>query len=1684
MEETKRRRGCVGISKRWVLCLVLCFTLLPLFPAKALADQNKVVKVGAFFYAGDLDAGVDDSYIGYVFDYLREISQYTGWRYEFVNASWNQCFTMLREGEIDLMAPVGKMAEREAMYAFSQLPMASGSCALVTRLDNETIPYEDFVAFDSLRVGILADSRMEESFLLYSQANGFSSQLIYYDAYTKIKEDLDAGKIDAATISSIFPFSDFRTIAKFGNQDFYFLTAKGNEDVLNGLNQAMEQIQIANPYYNSELNQKYAQMQNESTVSFTREEINYIKEQGTIRCAYNPDARPISYYDTENRQFRGVAADLCALLEEKSGLRFVFVHMPTYRDSLRLFTAQEVDLLIGMEHVPGWSQKNGAFLTKSYLESQIVMVTNGKEQERPVVALYDEGTKSGRMESAIRAAERVDYYPSAAECLDAVESGKADLTFINSTIMDYHKNDPQYANLQTTVLSGGLRTARIAVAGDQDPILVSILNKTLASISTAQLDEILAKNMKVGILTSLKNMLRVQPLDLIVVLAGALLIITLVLIIMFQSRSKSANEMRKMLYTDALTGYSNYKALNEAAPKLLGDHPERYALVYIDMHQFKYINDTLGYDAGDEVLQMVSQTLADYISEEERFARVYADKFVLLLKVGEDERFLTRLEELSGRLSRLRTGKYTNINFVFRGGVYRLGKDSCDIDMACDRANYAKDTAQSSFTTTFGFYDELVHSQIMGEKWLESNMQPALERGDFIPYYQPKVNVVTGAMVGAEALVRWRHPEEGILFPATFIPFFEKNGFVTHIDFAIFTEVCRNMRDWADAGKTLFPISVNFSRCHVLNPYFSQRLKAIADRFKIPTNLLEVEITETVSMDDLDMAVDFVQSLKKQGFLISIDDYGTGYSSVAFLQKLPLDVLKLDKSFVENAMRCKKARDIMRHLITAVLANQIRVVCEGIETEEQKDFIISQNCCFAQGYLYSKPVPVEEFEAYLSRTKISTNEYMEYQPTYNFEEFIRSNAGDFLERVMPGWVFGSYVSEGYPIFYMCRQMIASLGYSESEFLYETGGLFENCLHPQDRTRILTEMDLQNKKGGEYALQYRMRKKDGGYLWIRDNGKKILTDGGREALLCVCTDITDMVLLQQDKDAIIGAIPGGVCELLPMPEGPTILTATDGFYTVIGHSREEMEETQNKLFSIVCVADLPEAKKIFRNVIDRDAPTCECTLRVLHGDNTVHWISIHGTIRTTDYGKVITATSYNIDGEMQARQDAEIVKAKLELALTLTDHAVFEYDIRTKTIYEQSGLQEIFSPEMSLHNVPDSLIKQGFIHPQDASALQEQYRRIAQGEPHASCDVRMRSIKATACSPYIWMRAILSTIYDEAGRAVKAVGIVENIDREKRIEHEFAQEGQYREALTASSILAYDVNLTLNTIARISGTYTERLLQICHETPEPQSYSKIIESVAKTIIAEGDRARFLRDMSLIQLRRLERDGIKEQEYEYRRLMPDGSESWVATSLHLMPDRWNGDLICLIYYRDIQARKSMEESLQYRATRDALTGLLNRASGERRIQEFLSSQECKRGIHAFLMIDMDHFKKVNDTYGHQYGDLLLVNVAKAVSRNLRSSDIVTRMGGDEFIVLVKDLREEKRAKDVAQKLALAITVCGRDMNIPFKSVVSIGVALVPRDGMDFDTLYRRADEAMYAAKKNGNIRISMVGEAQEK
>lgn len=248
---------------------------------------------------------------------------------------------------------------------------------------------------------------------------------------------------------------------------------------------------------------------------------------------------------------------------------------------------------------------------------------------------------------------------------------------------------------------------------------------------------------------------------------------------------------------------------------------------------------------------------------------------------------------------------------------------------------------------------------------VEADMYGALERGEFIPYYQPQYDLKTERIVSAEALVRWKHPEKGILYPDYFIPLFERNGFITKMDFCMFEAVCRDLSEWIRAGERVIKVACNFSRLHFAREDVAERLKEIADAYRVPYEYLEIEITESAFMDDSKNIIDQMKKLREIGFSTAIDDFDVGYSSLGLLQDVPADVLKIDRGFLNRDMADRKNVMIIKGIVNIANILHLKTVCEGVETGAQKELLKGIGCDLAQGYYYAKPMEREKMEALL-----------------------------------------------------------------------------------------------------------------------------------------------------------------------------------------------------------------------------------------------------------------------------------------------------------------------------------------------------------------------------------------------------------------------------------------------------------------------------------------------------------------------------------------------------------------------------------------------------------------------------------------------------------------------------------------------------------------------------------------------
>ena len=421
------------------------------------------------------------------------------------------------------------------------------------------------------------------------------------------------------------------------------------------------------------------------------------------------------------------------------------------------------------------------------------------------------------------------------------------------------------------------------------------------------------------------------------------------------------------LEIDRLTGaYSRESFYSRVEAAIESDHDGDYFIAYADIDDFKLINARYGMESGDELLRYVGGVLRGAVGDDGICGRIGADTFALLM---------TRRPELSQE----EVGELLERDFAaapVRGsrlkfGVYEITDRTLSATDMCDRAKLAMASIKHHYGVYYAVYDDSMRDRALREHQLAEDAESALEHKQLAVYLQPKHLTENGEVAGAEALVRWIHPELGFISPGEFIPLFERNGFISRLDKYMLNEVCRMLRRWIDNGIEPTPISVNISRVDFSASELTHMLERIVDVYRLPHGMIHFEVTESAYTDDPDQIIAAVSVLQQRGFLIEMDDFGSGYSSLNMLSELPIDIIKLDMRFLLSGNDSIEGgkRNILSFIFSLSKWLKLPTVAEGVEKKEEFDFLKAMGCTMIQGYYFAKPMPVNEFEDYLCKCR-------------------------------------------------------------------------------------------------------------------------------------------------------------------------------------------------------------------------------------------------------------------------------------------------------------------------------------------------------------------------------------------------------------------------------------------------------------------------------------------------------------------------------------------------------------------------------------------------------------------------------------------------------------------------------------------------------------------------------------------
>ncbi len=448
-------------------------------------------------------------------------------------------------------------------------------------------------------------------------------------------------------------------------------------------------------------------------------------------------------------------------------------------------------------------------------------------------------------------------------------------------------------------------------------------------------------------------------------------------------RKRSEREIHRLAYFDSLTGLPNRVLFKDRVTQALA-HASRYqstlAVLLLDLDRFKVINDTLGHNIGDLLLKHVAERLADCIrhsdsigravdqADTHELARLGGDEFTVLLTNLRDVQDAGKVaRRMLEALARPFSIKDHEMFVTVSVGIAVFPSDGDSVDVLLKNSDGAMYHAKEQGRNNFQFYSNAMNAAANERVVLEAELRHAAEREEFVIYYQPQIDLRTSHIIGAEALVRWQHPQRGLLGPAVFLSVASEMGVIRVIDEWVLRTACRQSRVWQHSGLVPLRVSINVSNSLFHGNTLLKAVEEVLRETGLPPHCLELELTEFIAMRNVDMSITMLNELKAMGVQLSIDDFGTGYSSLSYLQRLPIDVVKIDQSFTREMLAQARPVTIVRAIIAMAHSLQLRVLAEGVEQEKQRAILLAEGCDHAQGYLFGRPMPAEEFAKLLPR---------------------------------------------------------------------------------------------------------------------------------------------------------------------------------------------------------------------------------------------------------------------------------------------------------------------------------------------------------------------------------------------------------------------------------------------------------------------------------------------------------------------------------------------------------------------------------------------------------------------------------------------------------------------------------------------------------------------------------------------
>lgn len=934
-----------------LLFVITVLTAISLFPAISGAEEYKAGILSDYKFSGNDISDYSRDCIDTVFGYAGGSKVY------YTDLDLANSIKALNEDKVDFVGMVPWNDAFSAYIDYTSEPVATGFLTLLTNTDNQ-IFFENFEKFNNIKIGILRNSYFENQLAAYSAQHNFTYIPVYFDTIGQLTDAAQSHEADAILVPSTEKPSDMRLIAKCGSFNYFCAVKKGNAEMLNILNSAISQLKADSPFY---LTEKYADFFRNpylKMAALTKAEYDALMEHETLKILLRENDYPMSYYDSETDRFEGVFVEIIRKIAENSGIELEFVSGGSNVSEDAITSGRADAILTVSDSKEGLVTATEPYTTVSYIPVGKKSTSVFEEGKLQVGILSEDDWISDYITSS-HPNWNIRQFNSVNSLLRAAEHEKITVALLSSTDMQTKTSliaHPKLAILDDFSIRIPVRLGISKITCK--PQMVNLLNKIIKSVSVPESEfESRAYTLSHIYVPNFRDMIYANKIWLLIIL---LIFITIIAVIKMRE-----TYFKRRSQTDALTGLRNKEYFNTAASKILSKSPSTpHLLVSLDPRNFKVINDRFGHIIGDQTLVNIANNIKDIFKDTCLYARSHGDRFLILTEDTPENR--ARIEKLTEMNIHIHNS--SNYQVIIKTGVCPISRYdfSTPLSSYIDRANIAKSNASGRNKSYLSYFTKEMEQDFNIKNSIEIEMVKALERGDFIVYYQPKYELVNDSIIGAEALVRWNHKDRGIISPGLFIPLFEKNGFIVDLDFYVYESVLKMLKSRIISNLPVVTVSMNVSRCHLGDSAFAEKLEMLVNKYQVPKRYIEMEITESIFSKDDDSALSLIHELKNHGFNVSMDDFGSGYSSLNLLRQVPIDTLKIDKVFIDNTENSPRGQVIIEEIISMASKINVKTICEGVETKTQRDFLRRSGCDMVQGFFYSRPLPENDFEELLN----------------------------------------------------------------------------------------------------------------------------------------------------------------------------------------------------------------------------------------------------------------------------------------------------------------------------------------------------------------------------------------------------------------------------------------------------------------------------------------------------------------------------------------------------------------------------------------------------------------------------------------------------------------------------------------------------------------------------------------------